>query len=124
MVLDEVAADEHSRAPQPCLAVNGQRPCTIVTFCSALHWQRSTLCIVCLNAHAKLLVELLQDVNLCLTLRCLCPPPLDPHFSDVFFLMLVSPICAICNLSLYAIVVIEMKAQLSTSAECYLRQVH
>ena len=36
MVLDEVAADEHSCAPQPCLAVNGQRPCIIVTFCSAL----------------------------------------------------------------------------------------
>ena len=74
-MLDEVAADEHPRAPQPCLAVNGQRPCIIVSCCSALNLQRSTLCIVCLNAHVKLLVEQLQGANLCLTLRLLMPPP-------------------------------------------------
>ena len=62
MVLDEVAADEHPCAPQPCLAVNSQRPCIIVSICSALYWQRSTLCIVCLNAHAKLLVEQLEGL--------------------------------------------------------------
>ena len=27
IVLDHVAADQHPCSPQPCLAVNGQRPC-------------------------------------------------------------------------------------------------
>ena len=88
MVLDEIAADEHPRAPQPCLAVNGQRPCIIVSCCcSALNLHKSTLCIVCLNAHVKLLI------TCALTLRLFMPPQL---ICNMFLLMLQSPTHVIC----------------------------
>ena len=52
------------------------------------------------------------------------PPPLPVIFSNVILLMLLSPTGVMRDLSLYEILVNQIKAQHSPSVECYLRQVH